>query len=121
MATLIKNIITRIKSMFGLISIILMFVALSLFGWIGFWGIVSIETIITFAYLYTKKDILIAQYKLFETTLYGKPLDKGLWTKKEWKNKTKFDLFKEIKNIKRGLKNGNKHKGSNRKGVKATK
>jgi hypothetical protein len=61
-------------------------IAISFMEYLNFWGIVIFILMIGGYMLYSKRDIYVNGMRQAETMIWGKPLDRDLWDKKEMKN-----------------------------------
>lgn len=68
------------------ISVVAILTVVAMFEWWGFWGIIIFLVSFVAYRLYVKRVDLLIGIRDIEARVWGKPLDKDLWDKKEMKN-----------------------------------
>lgn len=83
-------------------TILFAFIVVGILYFSGYFGAIGIILVIIglASYrIYKQRDYFITQIKVIESVIFGKPLDKDMWEKGEWKNtKIKMVWKKKAKN-----------------------
>lgn len=92
-----QKIMSIIKKIVPFILILIIVIMYDNFGIRGFFLTLLMEIAMIVVVVFSNKtlrDPIITQYKLIETSIYGKPLDRKDWTDEEWKNRTRIVLWR---------------------------
>jgi len=77
------------KIIISLIYIALLIFVIEFFGTKGIWGLIIMTVLFGLWRLYVRREQFIWILRYIETIIYGKPLDRELWDKGEFKNRKK--------------------------------